>query len=825
MKNPVGIPEDCGCGGPPSVGMPCGCCASTAVPTPRKAENAPGLPALRYRVGTYPEFRQAMLEAIRGKAPLSRWTSRRDDDWGVAVLDMWAYVGDVLTFYQERIVNEAFLRTATRRGSVLRLAALLDYRPGPGKSATVHLAFTVEKGKQVRVPAGVRVQSVPGQDEKPQKFEVEEPLLADARLNEVRVHGVPVAPASTPPSGASAVLSPDAPPGIAPGEKMIVLRSDNRIEVKDVVSVAASDSGPVLSWTPRVQGTGASARRLLGQYPLLGPSVPPFKFDPTPKSSSDPTPVGYAAVTYDQAAGGPILLDGVHKDVAVGAAFVLTYPSGRITGRVSEVTFGVKEFGGVAVPMTEVAVEVDGGGSVPPITHPGTRKSTLYLVGPPLAFAVKVYPSGPAAIADTGPVVVPLGLRDLLVPGRGIALDDKDGQPTVSTITDATPEADGKHLRISFSPGLTRSLDPATATLRGNVAKATHGETVKEEVLGDGDAARAFLRFRLAKTGLTHVPRAGAPRGAASTLRVRVNGILWKELPTLLEAAGDAQAFETRMQEDDGFVVQFGDGQTGAPPPTGRKNVVATYRVGVGKAGNVRPGTLSNLLDKPLGLKGATNPTRAHGGSDPESTEAARKLAPMRVRTFGRVVSLRDFEDAALDYAGVTKARATMQWMGGEQVVALTVGGDPDAPLTDETVRDLAADLDARRDPLRKMLPVRYRDTPLALTVRVEVDPRHDPAVVQAAVRRALHDALAYERMEFGQPVNLSDVYAAVHRAEGVVAARVTRLRHRDAADRDAHGAPPDEALPRVPIGHDRLASLAPNDLAVETTDRLVQED
>ena len=57
----------------------------------------------------------------RGDRPtpdLAPLTTRVDDDYTVTVLDLWAAVADVLTFYQERYANEAFLRTATRRESV-----------------------------------------------------------------------------------------------------------------------------------------------------------------------------------------------------------------------------------------------------------------------------------------------------------------------------------------------------------------------------------------------------------------------------------------------------------------------------------------------------------------------------------------------------------------------------------------------------------------------------------------------------------------------------------------------------------------------------------
>ena len=57
---------------------------------------------------------------------------RDDDDFSIALLDAWATVADVLTFYQERIANEAYLRTATERLSVLELARLIGYQLRPG---------------------------------------------------------------------------------------------------------------------------------------------------------------------------------------------------------------------------------------------------------------------------------------------------------------------------------------------------------------------------------------------------------------------------------------------------------------------------------------------------------------------------------------------------------------------------------------------------------------------------------------------------------------------------------------------------------------------
>ena len=163
----------------------CGCCEGVAVLTPMPTANRPGLDALSYRVGTHATFLETMKARLSSAAfpELRGLTTRAADDPSVALLDAWATVGDVLTFYQERIANEGYLRTAIERRSLLEIARLVGYRPRPGVAASVPLAFTMEQGQQVVIPAGARSQSLPGPGELPQSFETSDPLEARAEWN------------------------------------------------------------------------------------------------------------------------------------------------------------------------------------------------------------------------------------------------------------------------------------------------------------------------------------------------------------------------------------------------------------------------------------------------------------------------------------------------------------------------------------------------------------------------------------------------------------------------------------------------------------------
>jgi hypothetical protein len=180
----------------------CGCCEGVEALTPLATANRPGLDALAYRVGTHSSFLKTMIARLSNLAlelpaadgsdetetiyPLQGLTARQSSDPAIALLDGWATVADVLAFYQERIANEGYLRTAAERRSILELARLVGYRLRPGVAASVYLAFNLDDGYQVTIPAGSRSQSIPGPGELPQFFETAEPLPARSEWNELK---------------------------------------------------------------------------------------------------------------------------------------------------------------------------------------------------------------------------------------------------------------------------------------------------------------------------------------------------------------------------------------------------------------------------------------------------------------------------------------------------------------------------------------------------------------------------------------------------------------------------------------------------------------
>jgi predicted phage baseplate assembly protein len=207
--------------------------------------------------------------------------------------------------------------------------------------------------------------------------------------------------------------------------------------------------------------------------------------------------------------------------------------------------------------------------------------------------------------------------------------------------------------------------------------------------------------------------------------------------------------------------------------------VRATYRKGIGAAGNVRAGQLSQALDRPLGFKGVTNPVPATGAVDAEPPAAARRSIPITVRTLGRAVSLQDFADFALAFAGIGKAEATVLSLPVSRTIVVTVADGAGEPPAPSTVDRLRSAITAEADPNVVVVVLPCRAAAFRLSLKVRTAPDRDSGAVRAEVRSALRTAYGRAARSLGEPVQRSAVVAAAAGVPGVVAVDLDRL-HRE---------------------------------------------
>ncbi|MBK7465789.1 MAG: baseplate J/gp47 family protein [Saprospiraceae bacterium] len=268
------------------------------------------------------------------------------------------------------------------------------------------------------------------------------------------------------------------------------------------------------------------------------------------------------------------------------------------------------------------------------------------------------------------------------------------------------------------------------------------------------------------------------PSGIETTLELRVNDILWKEVAYFYGNGPHDKIYIVRHNEDGQTSIVFGDGKNGSRLPTGQQNVKVKYRVGLGEKGLLQPKQLSTLLQKPLGIKEVVNPIATQGSQDSERIEQARSNANLTMFTLDRVVSLQDFEDFSRAFSGIQKAKAVWLWNGRKKLVHITVAGvDGSEIKTDGPIyKNLSNALKSNAAMGIDFFIESY--TPKIATIKVKVFVNEDyvKSKVVDSIRCSLNLKYGFENRQFGEHLYLSDVSAFISSIEGVKAVDIDYL-------------------------------------------------
>lgn len=115
------------------------------------------IPQVDYTSRDYTSILDDLLVLAKQFNP--NWTSSDPADMGVTLIELFAYLGDLLSFYIDRMANEGFLATASQRESLLQIAGLLGYIPDTTTASTVNLLFSNSTASAVVIPASTKIAS------------------------------------------------------------------------------------------------------------------------------------------------------------------------------------------------------------------------------------------------------------------------------------------------------------------------------------------------------------------------------------------------------------------------------------------------------------------------------------------------------------------------------------------------------------------------------------------------------------------------------------------------------------------------------------------
>jgi hypothetical protein len=885
----------------------CGCCAGVTRLTPALIVNRSLLPAVAYRAGTYSSFMETMLAGLSSSSvpALAGLRTRDSSDFSIALVDAWSEVLDILTFYTERLANEAYLGTAVEARSVFELVKLIGYTPSPGVSASTVLVFTLASSPgspaTVPIPSGSRVQSIPGPGQTPQVFETSADLTATIAANAIPAstsqpwqlfgHDTSTWIAGTANNlqAGNALLFLSAPGGVPSVTETSAVCYVTRVAIDPIggntqifwdQELPFAAGAPVCLYVLRTKaalfGAAAPWPGIFSTPSTPSPSIPGFA---SANSDWSFTPAGSQTINLDNSYPGLNPVSSAATTPTTQSQWiVLTSPKSTAFFQIQSATESNPASYALSAKTTQLAL---GNGSTVTAISPSstnvsslvkafvndTRRTTAHAGSQLLTFANlpitawnqgASYPLLPGMLAPvSGGSFSLAGLQPLAanspigISGKRLRIAPSDGNatftpsgaaggltvsPNQAFLVDAFPPAsntssdnqlwrvlsvtgqagtlsvaprafvlqpsaaadplageaaivsqaqvNGATTALTLAANLARIYDASTLTVNANAVAATHGETT-QEILGSGDATNPALAFQLKQSPLTYTAAANAS-GVQSTLRVRVNNLLWNEVPNFLESAASDRAYVTAPSASGGSTVEFGNGIQGSRTPTGQSNIQALYRVGIGVAGMVAPNQLTQALDRPQGLQSVTNPAAATGGADPATAAEARASAPLPTLTLSRVVSLEDYQNFARNVPGISLALATWTWFGNTRGIFLTVAGAGGTTLlpSSQIVQNLYLCFQSCGLPYMPVLIVSFVPALFEIGMQVLVNtPLYEASVVVPQVWQALAAAFAFGQLSPGQGVAASQIIAIAQQVPGVVAVNLTALnRSGDAA-------------------------------------------
>lgn len=107
--------------------------------------------SIDYTSRDYYALREALIRRVQDR--VGTWSGTDPSDFGVALVESFAYMGDLVNYYIDRVANESYLGTATQRQNVLNLASMIGYTAGGYTSAIANVLLTTSEGYKGQIGA------------------------------------------------------------------------------------------------------------------------------------------------------------------------------------------------------------------------------------------------------------------------------------------------------------------------------------------------------------------------------------------------------------------------------------------------------------------------------------------------------------------------------------------------------------------------------------------------------------------------------------------------------------------------------------------------
>ena len=775
---------------------------------------APGADdSVTYLGRDYAQLRQLMLNRLAVTMP--DWTEQHEPDIWITLVELLAYAGDDLSYYEDAVATEAYLQTARNRVSVRRHARLVGYRLHEGCQARAWVCLNVTS--PVSLP------------------------LAQARFAAAGSwvsQGSVVLDANTFPADTLASFPQYTPlsaqPG-APGLDQVVtlLPEHNEIELwswgerdshlAQGATTAVLADGPPLRSNDETPGQKLKLRA--GDVIILVQTADPLTLGAGPGDPTLRQPVRLTGTHHlmDPLYQQPLLEVRWAAEDALGFDLDVTaggQPCSQAWGNVVLVANGVAETD--TIKLSAPALTRAGLGYATPFPdpravarHQARALRSLYhqwreQVSEWCSQAAR---GTPLSGAQVEALRLQVGLQELERLGladRCRRRDHAQAEFEAEALAELLARADrllaGRRRRLEFLAKLAEGTGPLPDVLIAEVIEDWGQDLTAALAAGQpgswGPAAAAITQD---------------PRDALPVLQLADQaGRTWTPALDLIGAQPADRIFVAEVNDQGLAGLRIND-----PPTAG--TLSASYWAGNGAAGNVETDAINALVwtpgagtepSPPGGISLICNPLPASGGVDAE-TVAAAKLAIPGAFAVGqqRALTTEDYATLATAVPGVRRAAAELCFTGSLAVVNVAIqpelGEHPTAELCAEVRRALEA---VRKiGQLVLVLAPRYKPLVVALDVTLQ------PATIRREVAHHLARLLSNgwlpdgtpalfnpANLGFATPVYSSQVIAAVHAVAGVASVSLTRFGFLD----QPAGAGSPASVPELRFGTLEMARL-----------------
>lgn len=686
------------------------------------AEDPQEQPDINYLAKDYASFRQLILDRMALTMP--EWQERHVPDIGIALVEVLAYTGDYLSYYQDAVATEAYLDTARQRISIKRHARLVDYKMHEGCNSRAWVCMTTSQDIVLNNFQNKKIQFIAGINSRSEGLST---LLRDEDLGTLTKSDYEVfEPLSS--------------------EPISLYQAHNRIQFYTW--------GDQECCLPR----GCTSATLVGEW--VPPQVENSELcasDGPAKSSEniDPDNLVDTEITIDQAV--PALPNNdVKLRLRVADVLILEEVIGPTTGHSQDANPAHKH----AIKLIHIESDIDplNGKAITHIAWGEEDALPFPLCLSNLSSAPECKLLQDISIARGNVILVDHG-RSVeqecpRVPvGKATAYCKKEGVVQISQISSGTYYPSLDYAPLTFSEPLARNL-AASQMLTQDERAAIANIVLKSDSQLEGKQAWLSQSDLLSSTANDLHFVAELDNDSRVHLRFGNNEMGRKPTP---ESSFSAS-------------YRIGNGLSGN---VGGEVISHIY-------------LLNTTLDG-VNLT-VRNPMPAKGGINPESLNDAKLFAPKAFRKeLLRAIIAKDYADIAKrEFKGkIQNANAKLRWTGSWYEVLVVIDPYNKEQAEQELLAEISACLHRYRRMGHDLIVKSAQRVPLDIKLKVCVHPHYLRGHVKAELldlfsnRRLLDGQLGFfhpDKLTFGEDIYLSKLVAAAQCVEGVVSVEVSKF-------------------------------------------------